>query len=142
MAATRDGERRSIGTLLLDLANGSAQLVHDKLRLARTELAELARGAGIGTGLVALGGVLAILGAMAIVIGLILLAGDQWFPNNRYWIAALLAMALFLVLAGWMAARGLDLLSPARLAPDQTVTTLKEDTQWLKRQLTSDATSS
>lgn len=142
MAATRDGERRSIGTLLLDLANGSAQLVHDKLRLARTELAELARGAGIGTGLVALGGVLAILGAMAIVIGLILLAGDQWFPNNRYWIAALLATALFLVLAGWMAARGLDLLSPARLAPDQTVTTLKEDTQWLKRQLTSDATSS
>src|SRR5690242_1909515 len=126
MAATRDGDRRSIGALLLDLANGSAQLVRAKSQLARTELA----------------GVLAILGVMALVVGLILLAGDQWFPNNRYWIAALLATALFIVLAGWMAARGLDLLSPERLAPDQTVTTLKEDTQWLKRQLTSDVTSS
>src|SRR5690348_1176476 len=142
MAATRDGDRRSIGALLLDLANGSAQLVRAKSQLARTELAGLLRGVGVGTGLVALGGVLALLGIMAIVVGLILLAGDQWFPNNRYWIAALLATALFVVLAGWMAGRGLDLLSPERLAPDQTVTTLKEDTQWLKRQLTSDATSS
>lgn len=142
MAATRDGDRRSLGALLLDLANGSAQLVRDEFQLARTELAELVRGVGIGTGLVAIGGVLAMLGAMAIVVGLIMLAGDQWFPNNRYWIAALLASVLFLVLAGWMTARGLNLLSPTRLAPDQTVTTLKEDTQWLKRQLTSDATSS
>jgi len=142
MAAIRDGDRRSLGTLLLDLANDSAQLVRAELQLARTELAELVSRVGVGTALVALGGVFAALGLIAIVIGIILLAGDQWFPHDRYWIAALLATTLFTVVAGWMATRGLDLLSPTRLAPDQTVTTLKEDTQWLKRQLTSGATSS
>jgi len=32
-------------------------------------------------------------------------------------------------------------LSPANLAPDQTIATLKEDKEWLKQRLTSGATS-
>ena len=45
------------------------------------------------------------------------------------------ALALFFM------SRGMALLSPKRLAPEQTVATLKEDTAWLKQQLTSGATS-
>jgi hypothetical protein len=39
-------------------------------------------------------------------------------------------------------ARGRAALAPDRLMPDQTAQTLKEDKEWLKRQLTSGATSS
>jgi hypothetical protein len=36
----------------------------------------------------------------------------------------------------------MSMVSPASLAPDQTVETLKEDKEWLKRRMTSGATSS
>ena len=54
--------------------------------------------------------------------------------------APLLALAGGLAL--WFMSRGKALLSPRQLAPDQTVTTLKEDKEWLKQRLTSGATSS
>lgn len=142
MTLTGSGDRRSLATLLRDLADGSAQLVRHEFELARVEAGELVRRAGMGTGLVAIGAVLAVLGAIAVVTGLILLAGDQWFPSDRYWMAALLATTVFLVLGGWMALRGMDLLSPRRLVPDQTVATLKEDKEWLRQRLTSGVTSS
>ncbi|HEX5437943.1 MAG TPA: phage holin family protein [Gemmatimonadaceae bacterium] len=142
MTASHDGDRRSIGSLLGELANGGARLARGELELTRLEVAELVRRVGVGTIEVALGGVLFAIGGVAVVTGLILLAGDQWFPNDRYWIAGLLATVFFVVVAGWTAMRGADLLSLKRLAPDETVTTLKEGKEWLRRRLTSGATSS
>ncbi|NUP56800.1 MAG: phage holin family protein, partial [Gemmatimonadaceae bacterium] len=45
-------------------------------------------------------------------------------------------------IAAWLAKRGRSMLSPAALAPHETVATLKEDKEWLKHPLTSGATSS
>jgi hypothetical protein len=45
------------------------------------------------------------------------------------------------VLAAMFAKRGMALLSPAKLAPNETLTTLKEDKEWLKQRLTSGETS-
>jgi hypothetical protein len=70
-----------------------------------------------------------------------MLAGDQWLWD-RYWLAALIVLVITGVLAAWFLKRGATLLAPQRLAPDQTVATLKEDKEWLRRQLTSGATSS
>jgi hypothetical protein len=50
-------------------------------------------------------------------------------------------MAITGTLAAWFLRRGLSRLSPQQLTPDQTVETLKEDKEWLKRQLKSGATS-
>jgi hypothetical protein len=86
--------------------------------------------------------VLALLGTLALLTGVVLLVGDQWLPADRYWVAALLVLAITGGLAAWFAKRGMSLLSPSELAPKDTVTTLKEDKEWLKRQLTSGATSS
>ena len=100
--------RRSLGALLRDLAEGSVTLVRQEAGLAKLELSDAARHAGLGVGMFAAGGVLALLGALALLF----------------------------------ARRGLSLLSPSALAPDQTVETLKEDKEWLKRRMTSGATSS
>ena len=135
-----DGQR-GLGALLRELANGGAALVRQEVQLARLETTELASAVGRGTAWVGVGGVLLLLGTLAFCTGLILLAGDQWL-RDHVWLAALLVAVIALVAAGVLARRGLALLSPANLAPDQTVATLKEDKEWLKRQLTSGATSS
>ena len=141
MAASQDDGRRTVGALLRELADGSAQLVRQEIRLARIEVGELLRGLGKGTAQVAVGGVMMLLGVMALLTGVILLIGDEWL-RDRYWLAALIVTVLLSAVASWMARRGTALLSPRRLAPDQTVRTLKEDKEWLKRQLTSGGTSS
>ena len=133
--------RRGVGALLRELADGGATLVRREAALARLEAAEAAGAAGRGTARVGAGGVLLLLGGFAVCTGLILLGGDQWL-RDHVWIAALAVAVVALVAAALLARRGLRLLDPANLAPDQTVATLKEDTEWLKRRLTSDATSS
>lgn len=132
--AKLDGQR-SLGTLLRDLAEGSAALVRNEVRLVRLELGTALGAIGKGTAAVATGGVLALLGTLALFAGLILLVGDQWL-RDRYWLAALIVTALAGGVAAWFAKRGLTLLSPKQLVPDQTLATLQEDKEWLKRRLT------
>ncbi len=142
MAVEMNGGRGGIGGLLRELAEGGTTLVRKEARLAQLEVSEAAMALGKGTAFVALGGVLALLGALCFLAGLILLIGDQWLPRDLYWVAALIVVVLTGGIAAWFVKRGARLLPPRELAPDQTVATLKEDKEWLKRQLTSGATSS
>ena len=138
----RSDGRRGLGALLRDLAEGSAGLVRGEVRLARLELGTAASAAGRGTAFVAVGGVLLLLGTLATFTGIILLIGDQWLPRDLYWVGALLVVIITGGIAAWLANRGRTQLSPAALAPHETVATLKEDKEWLKHPLTSGATSS
>ena len=140
MAVDRIDGRRSVGSLLRDLAEGSATLVRDEVKLARLEVSQIVAGVGRGTAFVATGGVLALIGALCLLTGVVLLGGDQWL-RDRYWLAALIATAIALGIAVFFIKRGMAQLSPANLAPDQTVASLKEDREWLKQRLTSGATS-
>jgi hypothetical protein len=125
--------RRSVGALLRDLAEGSAALVRNEIRLARMEFGAATGAAARGTAFVAVGGVLLLLGTLATFTGIILLIGDQWLPRDLYWLGALLVALVTGGVAAWFAMRGRALLSPSALAPHETVATLKEDTEWLKQ---------
>lgn len=142
MALDGRDSRRGLGALLRDLAEGSVTLVRDEVRLARLEIAEVVAGIGRGTAFVASGAVLLLLGGLSLIAGVVLLVGDQWLPADLYWVAALIVLLITGGLAMWLAKHGLALVSPSRLAPHETVTTLKEDKEWLKQRLTSGATSS
>ncbi|MCY7378837.1 MAG: phage holin family protein [Gemmatimonadaceae bacterium] len=133
--------RRGLGALLRDLAEGSAELVRGEVRLARIEVGAIASAAGRGTAFVAVGGVLLLLGTLATFTGIVLLIGDQWLPRDLYWVAALLFAFITGGVAAWLANRGRILLSPAALAPRETVASLKEDREWLKHPLKSGVTS-
>jgi uncharacterized membrane protein YqjE len=141
MAVEVNDGRRGIGVLLRDLAEGSARLVRDEILLARLEAGEMALGVARGTAFMALGGVLALLGVLSLLAGVILLIGDQWLSRDRYWLAALIVTVITGVVAAVLAKRGMSQLAPSELVPDETVATLKEDKEWVKRQLTSGATS-
>ena len=131
---------RGLGELIRELATGSADLLRAEITLARLELTAVASDVGKGTLQVALGGVLLLLGTLSLASGLVLLEGDQWVPRDMYWLAAFVIMLITGGLAAWLARKGLSQLAPSRLAPAQTLETLKEDREWLKQQLTSGAT--
>ena len=142
MPAEGNDGRRGLGALLRELAEGSAQLIRGEARMARVEVSELVSGVARGTAFMAAGIVLLLLGSLALLTGVVLLVGDQWLPRDLYWVGALLLVVISGALAGWLANRGRRALSPAALAPDQTLDSLKEDKEWLKRRMTSGATSS
>ncbi len=86
-----------------------SRLVRDELALARAELAEKGKHAGVGVGLFGGGGVLALygLGALLIAIGLLL---DLVMPN---WVAALIVAVVLFLVAGVMALVGKKQVSQA-----------------------------
>src|SRR5215204_1999414 len=137
----RTNGRPGLGVLLRELAEGSVSLVRQEVMLARLELGGAAGHAGKGVAMFAAGAVLALLGLLALLTGVILIV-DQWRPKDLYWVAALLVLLITGGIAAFLAKKGLRLLSPKQLAPDQTVETLKEDKEWLRHRLTSGATSS
>jgi hypothetical protein len=138
---SRNGQSPSLGVLLRELAEGSSVLIRQELRLAQLELGELFGAIASGTTYVIGGSVLVLLGALSMLIGLMLLGGDQWL-RDRYWLAALIVFAVSGGLALAFRSFGASLLSPRQPAPDQSDATHTEDTAWLKQRLTSGATSS
>lgn len=125
--------RAGLFRLLGELVRDGATLVKRELAMARAEVAAIVRGISRGTAMVATGGVLAFLGALSTISGVILLVGDQWLPRDRYWLAAVIVMLLALPGAVIFARRGLTLLSPARLAPRGTIASIKADRAMLAR---------
>lgn len=121
----QDG-RRSLGTLLRDLAEEGVELVRSEIRLARVETIEAMNGIGRGSAMVASAVVLAMLGGLALLTGLILLVGDQWLPRDLYWLGALIVAVITGAVAAWFAKAGFALMSPRELVPDETVTTIRE----------------
>ena len=82
MTSGRLDGQRSMGSLLRDLAEGSATLVKNEVRLARLEVNTMLKAVGVGTAEIAVGGVLALLGTLAFFTGLVLLPGDQWLREG------------------------------------------------------------
>lgn len=136
-SAKTDGAR-GMGELLRELATEGAELIRHEVTLARHEVAEVGGSVAMGMAWAGLGGVLLLLGALAVCTGIIMLAGDQWL-RDRIWLAALIVMVVAALAAGALARIGMRHLAPSRLMPESTVESLKEDRAWLKQQLTSDA---
>ena len=81
---------------------------------------------GLGSAMVASAAVLGLLGGLAVLAGVILLIGDQWLPRDLYWLAALIVALITGGIAAWFAKQGMAHLSPADLAPEETVTSIRE----------------
>ena len=129
MAITTDD--RSLGQMFADLSQEARTLIHQELQLAKTELTEkastMARGAAfvVGGGLLAYGGLLAIVAAIVLV--LIALGLPAW--------AGALLGGVVVAGTGYVLIRsGLAALRPQQLVPRETIETLKEDAQWLRSQ--------
>jgi uncharacterized membrane protein YqjE len=121
----------TLGDLFSDLSAQASLLVRQEVQLAKVEMSEKASQVGREIALIAVGGVLAYSALLAIAAGIILGLG-LLIP---YWAAALLVGLVFAIVGGALAWTGVQALKNINLAPTQTIETLKEDKEWLARQM-------
>jgi len=128
---------KSIGELLKQLSEETSTLVKQELDLAKAEMTEKGKSAGVGAGFIG-GGALLGLGAFA-AFTTFLIALIQTAVNHT-WLAALIVTAVYGAIAAVLALRGKSKIQEATPpAPEQTVETLKEDVEWAKTQTRSGA---
>ena len=130
----QDLRDRPIGELMKQLAQETSTLVRQEIDLAKAELGEKGRKAGIGAGVLGAAGIVGLLAAGALTAFLILVL-DTFLPA---WLAALIVGVVYAAIAGVLYLQGRKKLEEAgRPIPEQTVETVKEDVEWAKSQVKS-----
>jgi uncharacterized membrane protein YqjE len=128
----------SVPQLLTQLSEQTSRLVRDELALAKVEMTEKAKHAGIGAGLFSAAGVLALFG-VGTLIATAILALDLVMPA---WLAALIVALLVLAAAGVAALVGKRQVQQATpAAPEAAVDSIKQDLQTVKEARHDDARS-
>jgi uncharacterized membrane protein YqjE len=125
---------RPVGELLKELSTQTASLVRQELELAKAEMAEKGKRAGLGAGMfggAGLFGFLALAALTACVIAALATGMDVW-------LAALIVAAVYACIATVMALLGRQKTREAiPPAPEQAIESTKEDVQWAKTQVKS-----
>ena len=125
-------DERSLGELFADLARETGTLVSREVALARTELTEKATQVGKDVAYLAVGGLVAYAGLLAIIAAVILVLAANGVP---LWVSALVVGLAVAIVGYVLVQRGLTALRRQDFAPRQTLETLKEDTRWAKEQI-------
>ena len=127
-ATTSDSRGRPIGELVKELSSQTSTLVRQEIELARAELQQKGKLAGKGAGMLGGAAIAALLALGALTAGLVALLDTAMAT----WVAALIVMALWAVVALVLAKAGQKSLQKATPPAPQTVETVKEDIQWAK----------
>jgi uncharacterized membrane protein YqjE len=119
----------SVGELVKQLSEQTSRLARQEVELAKAELAEKGKRAGIGVGMFGGAGVFGFyaLGALtaAAILGLATAVAS--------WLAALIVTAVLAALAGILALQGKTKVQQATPpVPEQATESVKEDVQWAK----------
>jgi hypothetical protein len=126
----------SIGGLLRGILNDVRTLIREEVALARLEISEQAgraRGAAISF---AIAGVALVFGVTFMLVALATAIAD--LLNWPVW-AGFLVVALALSLIGFVTlASGRKRLQTVHAIPQETVTTLKENSEWIAKRLSSE----
>jgi hypothetical protein len=123
-----DPRERPIAELVKDLSQQTSTLVRKELELARAELQQQGKVAGKGAGLLGGARVAGLLALGALSAALIALLDKA----TAIWVAALIVMALWAIVALVLAQAGRTSMQRATPPAPQTVETVKEDIQWAK----------
>jgi uncharacterized membrane protein YqjE len=123
---------RSLGELFKRLSEQTATLVRQEVELAKAEMQQKGKRAGLGAGLIGGGGLLG-LGAFGALTATVILALAIWLDA---WLACLVVTVVYAVGAAVLALSGKRRLQEAAPpVPEQTIETLKEDVQWARNQI-------
>jgi len=126
--STGDPRERPITELVRDLSQQTSTLVRKEIQLAQAELQQKGKTAGKGAGMLGGAAAAGLLALGALTAALITLLDDAMAT----WVAALIAMALWAIVAAALAKAGQSALKRATPPAPQTVETVKEDIQWAK----------
>jgi Putative Actinobacterial Holin-X, holin superfamily III len=118
---------RPVGELWRELSDQTTTLVRQELELAKLELAQKGRRAGIGAGMFGAAGVAGLyaVGALSACVVLALATAVTG------WLAALIVAAAYGLVAGALALSGRSKVAQALPpAPEQATESVKEDVRW------------
>ncbi len=136
MASNGDKELydRPTADLLRDLSQQTTDLVRQEIDLAKAELGEKGKQAGLGAGMFGGAGILGA-GAFAALTTAIIVGLDQ---AMALWLAALIVAVVYGAVAAVLALRGKQQVQQVGAAvPEQTRDSVKEDVQWAKTRMRS-----
>jgi MFS family permease len=120
---------RPVGDLLRQLADETTTLVKQELELAKSEMAEKGKRAGVGVGMWGAAGVMG-LSALGALTAFFILALDGAIPN---WAAALIVAAVYGAIAGLFYLRGKRKVDAVgKPVPEEAIDNFKEDVEWAK----------
>jgi len=122
---------RSLGELFGDLTREITTLIRQEIALATTEMSQKASTVGKNVAYLAMGGLVAYAGLLAIVAAVILALGNF----IQMWLSALVVGLVVAGIGYMLVQQGITALKRADLAPRQTMETLKEDAEWAKHQM-------
>jgi uncharacterized membrane protein YqjE len=126
---TSDLRDRPTSELLKQLSEQTTALVRQEIELAKLELREKGKKAGIGAGMFGGAGVIGLY-AVGALTATIILALATFLPG---WVAALIVTVVYGAIAGVLALRGKSQVDEATPpVPEQAVDTTKEDVRWVK----------
>ena len=130
---TNDPKEQSLAELLKRLSQETATLVRQEIDLAKAEVTEKGKAAGIGVGMFGAAGIVGFLALGAFTAFLILLLAEA-MPG---WVAALIVTLVYGAIAAVLGLRGKDKVKEATPPAPQTIETVKEDIEWAKHPTTS-----
>jgi uncharacterized membrane protein YqjE len=120
---------RPIGELLKELSNQTTTLVRQELELAKAEMTEKGKQAGLGAGMFGGAGLVGLLALGALTTCLIAALAT----GVDLWLAALIVALVYGAIAGVLALAGKKKTQEATPpAPEQAIESTKEDVQWAK----------
>jgi uncharacterized membrane protein YqjE len=131
VTAPRDNELRDRPTpeLLRRLSDETTTLVKQEVELAKAELQEKGKQAGIGAGMFGGAGLFGV-GAFAALTACVIAALESLMP---LWLAALIVAVVYAAVAAVLALRGKQKVKEAAPPlPEQTKESVKEDLEWAK----------
>jgi len=132
-------EERSIGQLLKELRDETTTLLRQEVDLAKTEMGEKASRVGKNLGSLAVGGGVALLGALAllaaVIYGLTSLLNQFMSVGVAIWLAPLIVGAVLAAIGYSLVQKALATLRQESLTPTRTTQTLQENKEWLKARM-------
>jgi uncharacterized membrane protein len=120
-APTHERQEASAAALVKQLSEQTSRLVRQEVELAKVELTEKGKRAGVGAGMFGAAGLFGLYALGALTTGM------------ATWLAALIVAAVWGAIAGVMALTGKKQVKQAvPPVPEDTVESVKEDVQWTK----------
>ena len=120
---------RPVAELLRELSDQTTTLVHKEVELAKLEMAEKAKRAGLGAGMFGGAGLVGLYALGALTAAIVLLLATAMTG----WLAALIVAAVYAAIAGGLALYGRSEVQQATPpVPEQATESVKEDVQWAK----------
>ena len=120
---------RPTGDLLKELSDQTTTLVKQEIELAKAELEEKGKKAGLGAGMFGGAGLFGVFALAALTTCIIAVLESPL----SLWLAALAVAVVYAAIAGVLALQGRNKVKEAvPPVPEQTTESVKEDVQWAK----------